>query len=309
MSKFSNNMKEWLSFTRGERIGVAVLLLILFVVFLYPHVVPKASIDDESFEEFKAQVDEFEKSRKEVELENLNNRTEYSTKQKEKRNFENFDFDPNTADENIFVRLGFSEKQATVIINHRNRNGKFRTADDFKKVYIVSDANFKRLQPYIKIKSQKNQSAQTHDASTNKYNFDKPKAFISVEINSADTTELKKLRGIGSYYAKRIVEYRNKLGGFANANQLKEIYGIDDERFSKFSTQVIIDTTLIVKIDINKTSAKELAKHPYINNYDARGIEEYCKLGGKIENLQQLVKEKILTVAQAEKLQPYIEIN
>jgi len=307
MSKFSNNLKEWLSFTRGERIGVGVLLLILFAVFAYPHLVPKASIsDDEEFENFKTQVDEFERNKKEIEATNSSAKTDYGTNKKETKKVENFDFNPNTADENTFMQLGFSEKQAAAIINYRKRIGKFKTADDFKKVYVVSDEHFERLKPYIKIKSQENEANQSFDTGSNEYNFEPPKSTVSVEINSADTTELKKLRGIGSYYAKRIIEYRNKLGGFANINQLKEIQGIDDERFEQFRTQAIVDTSQIRKININKTKAKELEKHPYINNYTAKGIEKYCEIGGKVENIQQLLKEKILTSEQAEKLKPYI---
>lgn len=306
MPKISKNLKELFSFTHNERIGVAVLFVILLIVFAYPYIVSKSDIDDEGFEEFKLMVDEFENNK--IKSETLETPVKSEQNPQIKRKKDTFEFDPNTADENTFVRLGFSQKQAAAIINYRNKGVNFKTASDFKKIYIVSDDDFKRLEPYIKIKSSVNQqSEKAENLNYTSKNSTSMRATVFVEINSADTTELKKLRGIGSYYARLIVDYRNKLGGFADINQLKEIKGIDDERFSMFSNQVKIDISDINKLNINKLTSKELALHPYINSYVARGIEQYRNLEGKIENLQQLVKEKILTDKQAEKLKHYIE--
>ncbi|MDR1553165.1 MAG: helix-hairpin-helix domain-containing protein [Prevotellaceae bacterium] len=308
MSKISKNLKELFSFTHNERIAVAVLLAILLIVFLYPYIAPKPNIDDEGFEELKLLVDEFEKNKIESEVAETPVKSNKNTQQKQEKKTETFEFDPNTADEDTFVRLGFSPKQAAAIINYRSKGAKFKTSEDFKKVYVVSDDDFKRLAPYIKIKPTVNQQSEAIEKQnyTNE-NSAKMRVNISVEINSADTAELKKLRGIGSYYARLIVDYRNKLGGFTDINQLKEIRGIDDERFSMFSHQVKIDISNVNKFNINKLTSKELAQHPYINNYLARGVEQYRKIAGKIENLQQLVKEKILTDEQAEKLKHYVE--
>ncbi|MDR1348357.1 MAG: helix-hairpin-helix domain-containing protein [Prevotellaceae bacterium] len=309
MTKFSKNLKELFSFTRNERIAVAVLFAILMIVFLYPYIAPKPDINDDGFEDFKLLVDEFENGKAESETAEQAAKAKDSQQQKQKKQTETFDFDPNTADENTFVRLGFSQKQAAVIINYRNKGGKFKTADDFKKMYVVDDKNFERLQPYIKIKLQADKSTENKekpDYSTHN-NTTAARTYIFVEINSADTAELKKLHGIGSYYAHLIVDYRNKLGGFANINQLKEIRRMDDERIQMFANQVKIDTLLINKFNINTLTVKELSQHPYINSYTAHGIAQYRDFAGKIENLQQLVKEKILTTEQAEKLKYYVE--
>ncbi|MDR3226344.1 MAG: helix-hairpin-helix domain-containing protein [Prevotellaceae bacterium] len=309
MAQFSKKLKELFSFTRNERIAVAMLLIILAIVYFYPHFISKTNVDDENFDEFKVLVDEFERDNKaEIETSETPAKTYNNTKPKTGKNIETFEFNPNTADENIFVRLGFSQKQAAAIINYRNKGGQFRTADDFKKMYVVSDDDFERLKPYIKIKPTENKSSETTEKSSNtEENTTATRTIIFVEINSADTAELKKLRGIGSYYARLIADYRSKLGGFANINQLKEVRGIDDERFLMFANQVKIDTLLINKLNINKLTSKELAQHPYIGNYLARGIEQYRNITGKIENLQQLVKEKIINTEQAEKLKYYIE--
>ncbi|MDR3287371.1 MAG: helix-hairpin-helix domain-containing protein [Prevotellaceae bacterium] len=309
MSKFSKKLKELFSFTRNERIAVAMLVIILAIVYFYPHFISKTNVDDKNFDEFKVLVDEFESNNKaETEISETPTKTYNNAKPKTEKSIETFEFDPNTADENIFIRLGFSQKQAAAIINYRNKGGQFKTADDFKKMYVVSDDYFARLKPYIKIKPAETKFLETTEKSSNtKENTTATRTIIFVEINSADTAELKNLRGIGSYYARLIADYRNKLGGFADINQLKEVRGIDDERFLMFANQVKIDTLLINKFNINKLTSKELAQHPYINAYTARGIEQYRNVAGKIESLQQLVKEKIINVEEVEKLRYYIE--
>ncbi|MDR0420255.1 MAG: helix-hairpin-helix domain-containing protein [Prevotellaceae bacterium] len=308
MASFSKRLKELFSFTRNERIAVVVLFVILMTVFLYPYFAQKPDIDETGFEDFKLLVDEFENSKTESNNTETAIKPKNSSQQTQAKQIETFEFDPNTADENIFVRLGFSQKQAAAIINYRNKGGKFTTADDFKKVYVVDDKNFNRLKSYINIKLPANKSPQNEEKPNSSIqNNTSTIRTVFVEINSADTTELKKLRGIGSYYARLIVDHRSKLGGFTDINQLKEIRQMDDERISMFSNQVKIDTVFINKFNINKLTSKELAQHPYISTHTARGIEQYRNFAGKIENLQQLVKENILTAEQSDKLKYYVE--
>lgn len=95
-----------------------------------------------------------------------------------------------------------------------------------------------------------------------------------VELNSADTTRLKMLRGIGSGYAKMIVAYREKLGGFYAVSQLLEVYKFPDETYQKIKHQLSVDTTLIRKIKVNEATVKELKSHPYISYYQALSIVE-----------------------------------
>lgn len=99
-----------------------------------------------------------------------------------------------------------------------------------------------------------------------------------VELNSADTTRLKMLRGIGSGYAKMIVAYREKLGGFYDISQLLEVYKFPDETYQKIKHQLSTDTTLIRKIKVNEATVKQLKSHPYISYYQALSIVENREL-------------------------------
>ena len=112
-----------------------------------------------------------------------------------------------------------------------------------------------------------------------------------VELNTADTTILKKVPGIGSAFAKRIISYRNLLGGFYSVTQLSEVYGIDEERYNALVAWFSADPSHISVIDVNNISQDSLNKHPYINYRQAKAIMQLRKQKGKLsgwENLQLL---------------------
>lgn len=109
-----------------------------------------------------------------------------------------------------------------------------------------------------------------------------------VEINSADTTVLKGVPGIGSTFANRIVKYRNLLGGFCHIEQLKEVYGIDEAKYELLKDWFSVDTAKISKIQINILSAKELAAHPYISFSQAEVMLKLRKRKGKIKSWDEL---------------------
>lgn len=93
-----------------------------------------------------------------------------------------------------------------------------------------------------------------------------------VQLNTANSVELVSLPGIGPYYARKIIQYREKLGGFAEKEQLLEIFGIDQERFNMFSGRITVDSTFISKIDLKEASYEQLSGNPYIGGYLARSI-------------------------------------
>ena len=112
-----------------------------------------------------------------------------------------------------------------------------------------------------------------------------------VDLNTADTTTLKKVPGIGSTFAKRIVTYRILLGGFYSVTQLSEVYGIDEERYNSLEQWFSANPELISKIKLNTISQDSLNRHPYINYRQARVIMQLKKQKGKLtgwENLQLL---------------------
>ena len=181
-------------------------------------------------------------------------------------------------------RLGLSERQAESIENYRSKGGRFRSKADFRKMYVVSDTLFARLEAYIEI----------------------PK----LELNTADSAALVALRGIGPYYARKILDYRERLGGFVDAAQLLEIDGLDADRLAGFSEDVTVDAKKIRKIDLWHASDTVLARHPYIGAKGARSVLRYRQLYDSARwTLPDLAKERALPPENIEKLKKYIEIQ
>ena len=211
-------------------------------------------------------------------------RTWPSDAKKPGRTYESFAFDPNTVSVADLQRLGLSERQAESIENYRSKGGRFRSKEDFQKMYVVSDTLFARLEAYIDI----------------------PK----LELNRADSAALVALRGIGPYYARKILDYRERLGGFVDAAQLLEIDGIDADRFAGFSEDVTVDAKKIRKIDLWHASDTVLARHPYIGAKGARSVLRYRQLYDSARwTLPDLAKERALLPENIEKLKKYIEIQ
>ena len=211
-------------------------------------------------------------------------RTWPSDAKKPGRTYESFAFDPNTVSVADLQRLGLSERQAESIENYRSKGGRFRSKEDFRKMYVVSDTLFARLEAYIDI----------------------PK----LELNRADSAALVALRGIGPYYARKILNYRERLGGFVDAAQLLEIDGLDADRLAGFSEDVTVDAKKIWKIDLWHASDTVLARHPYIGAKGARSVLRYRQLYDSARwTLPDLAKERALPPENIEKLKKYIEIQ
>lgn len=132
-------------------------------------------------------------------------------------------------------------------------------------------------------------------------------------LNTADSAALVKLYGIGGYYARKILRYREALGGsFADVRQLLEIEGFTQERFAGIERSIFVNDSDVKGISLLNAGREFLERHPYIGPYAARGILSYIRLKGKdtfkgeLHLLEQLVKERVITQNNAEKLKVYL---
>ena len=130
-----------------------------------------------------------------------------------------------------------------------------------------------------------------------------------VELNSADTTALKKVPGIGSVFAKRIIKYRELLGGFYSVEQLGEVYGIDEERYKSMKSWFSADLSAISQLPVNQLSAKELASHPYVSYKQARVIERQVRKKGKLQGWENLALLEEFTEYDRERLRHYFSFQ
>lgn len=237
-----------------------------------------------------------------------------------------FAFDPNTADSTDFIRLGLQPWQVRNIYHYRAKGGIYRAPEDFARLYGLTKKQYETLRPYIIIGEDYQPAANyygQHSSYRDKRNVQdgstlengaheervysypqKLKAGEHMDINLSDTTELKKIPGIGSVFASRIVRYREKLGGFTHTSQLKEIEGFPEEALPYM--QITQDGKGIKKLNVNKLPFSQLYRHPYINYYQAREICDYRRLKGPLKDLHDLSLLKDFPPAQIERLTPYV---
>jgi len=293
-------LKKFFSFSRKERNGIIVLISIIIVLIIIPEIYPY--IKKDNIVEYQGMKDEIiafmdnleDKPKK---YKTIKSEKKYNKKTKPK--FIGFNFNPNTLDSTGWIKLGFSPAQVRSILNYRNKANGFKSKNDLKKVYVISDSKFERLVPFINIPAIEKNSLIKESKSAKEIQ-------IIVELNRADTAQLKLIKGIGSSYAKRIVKYRNLLGGFIAKEQLMDVYGIDQEKYNSLKAQICIDTTFVSTININVSEEKFIKRHPYLGKEKAKKIRDYKKVMGYIQNLDELIENKIFTEKEANKVKAYL---
>ncbi len=155
--------------------------------------------------------------------------------------------------------------------------------------------------------SSKQNKSFTYRENHNMSNPVKPVKIIG--LNTADTTALKKIPGIGPVFSARIIKYRELLGGFAHIRQLQEVYGINDTIYNNIKKFLTLDTIHIKKICINDVTFKQLLKHPYIDYYQTKAVFNYKNLNGQINNLNEIKKNNLIDTGSFIKLKPYLTIE
>ena len=235
-----------------------------------------------------------------------------------------FAFDPNTADSTALLRLGLRRWQVASIYKYRSRGGTYRKPSDFARLYGLTVHDYRRLEPYIRIapeyslpasslfykdsekgKSIHTNSYQSKDSVYRGLNRESKKLHSGefVDLNEADTSLLKRVPGIGSYYARRIIEYRRRLGGYASIKQLDEIDGFPQDA----KNYIRIGKKLNNKLNINKMTLSQLRSHPYFNYYQAKAIVDYRRSYGPLKSLQDLNACPDFTDADLQRISPYVE--
>ncbi|SHL07884.1 helix-hairpin-helix domain-containing protein [Xylanibacter ruminicola] len=226
---------------------------------------------------------------------------------------ERFTFDPNTADSTQLLRLGLQPWQVRNIYKYRAAGGIYRKPLDFAKLYGLTVKQYRELEPYIRIssdylpastlvKEKEGYSRKENKDSTTYQHPVKIKATDHIVLNTADTTSLVTIPGIGPYYARKIVQYGNRLGGYVSVNQLDEI----DDFPTEAKKYLVISNPSPKKLNVNKLTLNELKRHPYINFYQAKAITDYRRVHGDIHSLNDLRLIKDFSPEVIKRLTPYV---
>ena len=224
----------------------------------------------------------------------------------EQKECSSFEFDPNTISHDSLCLLGFSSKQSLSIIKYREKGGRFRKREDFSRMYVVSGQMYEKLSGYIVIKERDGRKLEKLPSCAMRDTLKRQR--VVVDLNRADSAALVTLYGIGGYYAKKILEYRARLGFFYAPEQLMEISGIDSARYAGFAGRISADPSLIRRFSLDTAGKQFLMRHPYIGAYAARGIILMReRIGVEACTLENLVKERVISEETARKLWYYVE--
>lgn len=220
-------------------------------------------------------------------------------------------FNPNVADSAELRQLGLPAWMARNVVRYRNNGGRFRQPEDLLRIYGMDSVLYGRIESYIRISEEDKRPARDtaslllpHEPRKQSYVSDKFTRDTLIEINTADTTLLKRIPGIGSAIARMITDYRSRLGGYYSIRQLRDI-NIDADRLL---TWLYADSTRITKIPVGSTVSR-LLRHPYISFSQARVIKEYRDSHGQLSSLRPLKLYEEFTEEDLNRISRYIEFD
>lgn len=307
-----NFLKTYFDFNRSEKNGILILTVVILILFMVPAYMSyirkpemvhyeQYSMEIAAFEA-ALQADSIQKSfgRYSVDFERINGSLAESK-------LHPFPFDPNGLTAEKWREMGMSEKQIKTILNYQSKGGKFYRKEDLQKIYGITETEYNVLAPFISIIKPGYENRKDQNTGwSNKF----PKAErVAVDINTADSVGLMKLKGIGPSYARRIIRYRDLLGGFYAREQLLEVYGMDSLRFAEFSGNCILGAGPVRKINLNTATVAELKKHPYFDYYLAKSIVDYRIIHGAYGKVEQLRFTPMISEGLYNKIAPYMIIE
>ena len=322
--KWQEFIKDYLNFSRKERIAVIIIACMILFIFLLPDLLKvitparNSAIDTTWF----TAVRKLQLKSPDTLDRNYQNETEdryaYSYQYDKTKSSYNEDkntagklfyFDPNTINAEDWKKLGLREKTIQTIQNYLNKGGKFRKPEDLKRIYGLRENDYDRLAPFIKIENATEIKEFSPSTKTDtEYRPEKTftSGFSIIDVNKSDTTAFISLPGIGSKLAARIVNFRDKLGGFYSIEQVKETFGLPDSTYQKIKQYLKLDTPLVKKININTATVDELKAHPYIKYSLANPIVAYRNEHGPFSILEDIKKVMVITEEIFIKISPYL---
>lgn len=237
---------------------------------------------------------------------------------------EPFAFDPNTLDREGWLALGLQERQVDGILRYRDKGGVFRTKRDVARLYGLREGDYERLQPFIQLPDslprrrprtwpKRDHQERTFPAERTTWTGERaPRpAITKVEVNTADSAALVALPGIGPSFARGILAYRDRLGGYRSLDQLAEVYVLRDkpDALARMEELLVVDSLMLRRIPINTCTVEELAAHPYISWDQARPLMAYRTQHGPFQAVSDIRKSVVIDEATFLKLAPYLTVE
>lgn len=296
-------LRRLLSFGKGERIAVLSILVVMLLLLVLCLTRPfKSSPNETAFHNLDSLLMLREDALKELQAKE-------NEKAAQVNELHPFPFNPNTLTEEEGLKMGLSDRQIRNIINYRDNGGHFYSKKDLGRLYTISESDFEQLEPFIVLPEvsrearAKRENAKEKEMKSDEKGQTAKKEIPVVDLNTVDSVTLVELPQIGSYTAGRIIAYREKLGGFINVEQLREVKGVDSARYATVLPYLRLENTEIQLLDVNRSDFKALVNHPYLNYNQVKLIVSHREKKGMVKNWAQLQA----IIGEKEPLNPLIE--
>lgn len=310
--KAKEQFKDLFYLHRGERRGSLLLIAILLVLLAWVvHVqwIKEPEVPDLSA--VKAEMDAWAAHR-------------LAWAEQEALKYQPFPFDPNTIDREEWLALGLRERQVDGIERYMSKGGRFRTKSDVAKLYALTPADYERLKPFILLpdslpkkryeprapKKWPERARYTGADERTAWKTER-KPLRKVEVNTADSLSLVALPGIGPSFAKGILAYRDRLGGYVSMDQLAEVYVLKDkpDALARMHELLELDTLVVQRIPINSCTVEELAEHPYARWKLAKPLIAYRAQHGPFKTVADIRGCVLIDDEAFRKLAPYLSVE
>ena len=288
----------YFSFSKKDRIGLIVLLCLIGLAYFLPHFFPEKPVDEPRLLKDIAALDSLTSGKEKSPLPSYSKTHQGNAA----LHGELFEFDPNTLEPTGWARLGLPERSIKTIMNFRSKGGKFYRNEDLQRIWGLPPGFYERVKDHVRIHIPARENTRPAEDYVRKKPQQQP-----VNINTADSSELESLPGIGPRLASRINSFREKLGGFYSIDQVAETYGLPDSTFQKIRPYLQFSGE-VKKISINQADRDELSRHPYIRWKMANAITEYRKQHGDFRQLEDLKKVFLVDEASFIKMLPYLSL-
>jgi competence ComEA-like helix-hairpin-helix protein len=209
-------------------------------------------------------------------------------------------FDPNEYSKEQWMELGLSEKQAIVVLKFTDRG--IYSNDDLKKIFVIPERLFEKIKD-----STFYPKKETISQIKRELNQDRPSINL-LDLNHASLEEFTKINGIGPFYAKQIIRYREQLGGFNAREQLLEVWKMNLETYDKLKDYVFIQKGDLKKISLNSTNINELNNHPYLSWNQANSIIKMRDQRGSFRSINEIKESVLIDEETFVKLVPYLTL-
>lgn len=304
---------DWIIFSRKTRRGGILLVILFFLIAVSPRVyqllfvsnqptlITKLSVDGTAFLQDEEQQNDSE-----------------STKPSEGENrlkFPTTSSNPNEFSKTEWMDMGLSEKQAESVLNFKNAIDGFSSFEDLDKVYVFDDKILKVLKENVSFDQKLYQKDDKYSPELTSNEKDTQVVAVDFEtrnvyeINSASKEELLSIKGIGPFFADKIIEHRSATGGFVNLEQLLTIYNFNESNLDEVRPYLIIDINNIKKLNLNLVTLNQLKQHPDVNWDMAKSIIDLRTELGAFSSLDQLLLSIHINSKVYRQLSPYFKVD